>query len=191
MGWSNPKIQHVAFTGTCQPPPDSPQVTPPAAGAQLQGSMGICLARTLRAGKGKGFYTHFLMLGSISAPGWSRCASHNAGSGHWPPPSPIPSGASLLRPPELVPGVPTGCLPWTSPHPYQGEPHQPSAACWAWGWGRLVFRGEACVLRCLRAQVQRPGHSAQPKMERVTVHINKHKIISKRKNTHKTCPLNI
>lgn len=40
-------------------PPDCPQVTPPAARTQLQGSMGICLVRSHGAGKGKGFYTIF------------------------------------------------------------------------------------------------------------------------------------
>lgn len=50
-------------------PSNSPQVTPPMARAQLQGSMGSCLAWTPRAGKGKGVYTRFLMLGTISVPG--------------------------------------------------------------------------------------------------------------------------
>jgi len=105
-----------------------------------------------------------------------------------------PSGASLLSPPALVPGVRCcqGLPALGHPSiPIRERPtsHQPCARHGA--RDGLVFRGKAWVLRCLQAQVQGPGHHAQPNMERVTVHINKYEILSKRKNTCKTCPLDI
>lgn len=67
--------------------------------------------------------------------------------------------------------------------------HQQRAGHWAGAGSVLGVMPVFCISS--KPRFRGPGHSAQPEMERVTVHINKTKIISKRKNTHKTCPLDI
>lgn len=162
-------------------PPDSPQVTPPHGCDTALGISEHLPGQHMGLGKKRGF-SPFSDTGDCFCTGLNRCASCDPGSGQQFPTSPLQLRTSLLSPAALIPADPMGCPPWDIPV-------SPSGRATSRGLRFLGVKPAFCVPSTLR--FRNPGLPAQPSTGRVIVHFINYRIISKRKNTHKACPLDI